>query len=126
MVFHYFKRKILRASSNHIHLTQDIEFICQHLTMELRRDHMLDLSSLSPEQQAILGSAPDFDHGDMDFNDPATIAGLSGMPIPPTMEPSALQQRARAMTNDIFKDYDLLRKIRMFKLDFMALDFGGL
>lgn len=79
--------------------------------MELRRDHQFNPFDPSLELQAILDSVPDFDLGDFDYNDPATIASLTGMPAPPTMDPSTLQQRARAMANDIFKDHETLQNI---------------
>lgn len=89
--------------------------------MELRRDHQFNPFDPSPEHQAILDSVPDFDHGDFDYNDPATIASLTGMPAPPTMDPAALQQRARAMVNDIFKDFATLQNICRCKLNHMGL-----
>lgn len=67
----------------------------------------------SPEHQAILDSVPDndMDFDNVDYNDPATLAALTGMAAPPTMEPSVLQQQAREMSRDIFKDYAMLHSI---------------
>lgn len=80
--------------------------------MDLRNDHRFNPFSPSPEHQAILDSAPDMELDGLDYNDPATIASLTGMPAPPTMEPADLQRRARGMSKDIFHNHGLLQEIR--------------
>ncbi|KAG8159806.1 hypothetical protein KVR01_010443 [Diaporthe batatas] len=79
--------------------------------MDLRRDHRFNPFSPSPEHQAILESAPDMDLDGVDYSDPSTIARLTGMPAPPTMEPADLQRQARGMSEDIFHNHGLLQEI---------------
>lgn len=80
--------------------------------MDLRHDHRFNPFSPPPEHQAILDSAPDMELDGLDYSDPSTIASLTGMPAPPTMEPADLQRRARGMSKDIFHNHGLLQEIR--------------
>ncbi|KAL2277788.1 hypothetical protein FJTKL_15217 [Diaporthe vaccinii] len=79
--------------------------------MDLRHDHRFNPFSPPPEHQAILDSVPDMELDGLDYSDPSTIASLTGMPAPPTMEPADLQRRARGMSEDIFHNHGLLQEI---------------
>lgn len=82
------------------------------IAMDLRHEHRFNPFSPSAEHQAMLDSAPDMGLDGLDYSDPSTIASLTGMPAPPTMEPAGLQRRARDMSKDIFHNHGLLQEIR--------------
>ncbi|KAH7308418.1 hypothetical protein B0I35DRAFT_441908 [Stachybotrys elegans] len=46
-----------------------------------------------------------------DYNDPATLAALTGMAAPPTMSPEQLRAKAEGLSQNILANYDILQAI---------------